>query len=40
VRDDQVGQAARRNGLRLDAELATDPLHDPVDLAGEPIDQT
>src|SRR5919204_1322649 len=40
VRRDQLGEAACRHGLRLDAELAADVLDDPVDLAGEPVDQS
>src|SRR5207342_1693827 len=39
VRDDQVGQAARRYRRRLDAELPADRLHDPVYLPGEAVDE-
>ena len=39
VRDDQVGQAARRDRLRLGAELLADALDDPVHLSGEPVDE-
>ena len=39
VRDDQVGQAARRDRLRLGAQLLADALDDPVHLAGEPVDE-
>jgi hypothetical protein len=35
VRDD-LREATRGNGLRLDSRLAADPLDDPVDLAREP----
>ena len=39
MRDDQLGQAAGGNRLGLDAELSADRLDDPVDLAGEAVDQ-
>ena len=39
VRRDQVGEAARGDRLRLDAELLADPADDAVDLAGEAVDE-
>ena len=39
VRRDQLGQAAGRDDLRLDAELAADRCDDAVDLAGEAVDE-
>ena len=39
VRRDQVGEAARGDRLRLDAELLADPVDDPVHLAGEAVDE-
>src|SRR5215210_8676132 len=39
VRRDQVGEPTGRDGLRVGAELLPDPSHDPVDLAGEAVDE-
>ncbi len=39
VRCDEVGEAARRDRLRSDAELAPDATDDPVDLAREAVDE-
>src|SRR5215213_5465514 len=37
--DDELRESAGRNRRRLGAELAADPLDDPVDLAREPVDE-
>ena len=39
MRRDQVGEAAGRDGLGVDAQLLADVLDDPVDLAGEAVDE-
>ena len=39
MRSDQLGEAARRDDLRLGAELRADPVDDPVHLAREAVDE-